>query len=106
MLRVLTLNELEATSGFLATVFLSFLDTGVSSEEAFCLEWRSEFRIHFDKGSGNSKSDRTGLASDTAAIAGCLDIVLAFKSDSNEWALDENIKHWATKIVATVLAVD
>jgi hypothetical protein len=106
MLRVLTLNELEATSGFLTTVFLSFLDTGVSSKEAFCLERRSEFRIHFDQGTGNSKSDRTGLTSDSAAIAGCLDIVLAFKSNRNEWALNENVQHWSTKVVAAVLAID
>lgn len=89
------LNELEATSSFLSTVLLSFLDAGIPGEEAMTAEFFSQGFVVLQKGSGDTESDCASLSGHSAALTSGFDVKSSVHLESNEWALDEDLKNWS-----------
>jgi hypothetical protein len=100
------LNELEATSSFLSTVLLSFLDAGIPGQEAKTSKFLSKGLVVLKQRSGNSKSDCASLSGHTATLTGGFDVKSSVHLESNEWALDENFKNWSAQVLLEVATVD
>ncbi len=100
------LNELEATSSFLSTVLLSFLDAGIPGEEAMTAKFFSQGFVVLQKGSGDTESDGASLSGHSAALTGGFDVKSSVHLESNEWALDEDLKNWSAQILLEVSTVD
>ncbi len=87
------LNELEATSSFLSTVLLSFLDAGIPREEAKTAKFFSQGFVVLKQRSGNTKSDCTSLSGHASTLAGGFNVKSAVHLESNERALHENFEN-------------
>ncbi len=64
----LTFGELETLAGALLTVLLPLMFTSVAREETELLQFRTQFGVKFDKGTGNPETRGTGLAGYSAAV--------------------------------------
>lgn len=100
------LNELEATSSFLSTVLLSFLDAGIPGQEAKTAKFFSKGLVVLKQGSGNSKSHGTSLSGHATTLTGGFDVESSVHLESNEWAFDEDFKNWSAQILLEVSTVD
>jgi hypothetical protein len=100
------LNELEATSGFLATVFLAFLDASVSGQEAASSEFLAELFVNFKKGSGNTELNGTGLAGDAAAFGGGFDVIRTVEVEVDQRTSYKNFEYGATEVFGDRAAID
>lgn len=100
------LNELEATSCFLAPVLLTFLNSRVSGHVALGSEVFLELFVYGYKCSGDAESDCTSLTGDAAALTGCNNVVLRIETEVNQRALDEDFENGSAEIGSEVLTVD
>ena len=102
----LSLGELgRATSGF-ETVFLSFLHTRVSREEAGLLQ-EGAVRIVGEKElTGYAVTDRACLTGDAAALNVGNDVILADSIGNAERLVDNELEGFQTEIIVDVTTVD
>ena len=100
------LNELEATSSFLSTVLLSFLDAGIPGKEAMTAKFLSQRFVVLKEGSGDTESNGTSLTGHASTLTGGFDVKSSVHLKSNEWALYEDFKNWSAQILLEVATVD
>src|SRR6476469_3312952 len=73
--RLLALGVLRRLAGLLQAVLLALLLTRIAGEKAGARQRDAHFGIESDEGSSDAETDRTGLAGDTAADDGGVDVV-------------------------------
>lgn len=78
MIQRLTLGELERTTRFAATEFLTLNDTAVAGQEASSFQRATQGRVVELQRLGDAVLDRTGLTGEATALDGCVDVEFAF----------------------------
>ena len=103
---LLTLRELRSTSCSFETVLLSFLHSGVTSEEAFLLEESSELGVSLEECSGKTVSDSTCLTCNAAACNCADDVELVSSIGNAEGLTNDELQGLKAKVVVDISAVD
>lgn len=103
---ILSLNELEAASGFLATVLFAFFNSRVAGQIASGAQWLAKVFVHLNKRASDAKSNGTSLTGDSAAFCGRHDVILPFHFESGKRAIDENFENWTTQVFLVVAAIN
>ncbi len=102
----LALRELGSATGGFETVFLSFLHTRVTGQEAGGLEGLLvSGLVSQDESAGKTVTDSAGLAGKATAANRSNDIKLANRIGYTEGLVDDELKGFKTEIVINVLAV-
>ena len=102
----LSLGELRSTTSALESVFLSFLHTRVTSEEACSLECGLICLVSLKKSLCNAVTDSTCLTGDTAALSGANDVELAFGAGNGEGLVNDELKGFETEVFVDVSLID
>ncbi len=103
----LSLGELGSTTSCFETVLLSFLHSGVTGEKASLLQSGTEcFCICLKKSSGNTVTDGTSLAGDTAADYIANDIKLAHIAGEFQGLTNDELEGIKTEIVIDISLID
>ena len=102
----LSLGELACATSCLETVFLSFLHTRVSREEACLLEEGTIGIVSEEERSGHAVTDSACLTGDTAAANVSYDIELAFCACYAEGLVDDELECFKSEVVFYVATVD
>jgi hypothetical protein len=102
----LSLNELEAASCLFAAVLLGFLDARIAGKEATGSKFLAKAIVVLKQRSRDAELDRAGLTGDAAAGASRLDVKPGVHREVDEWASDEDLKHWSAEILFEVSTVD
>ena len=76
VLQLLTFTELESTTSFRLSRFLTFNRTGIASHEAFSTESSFIFSIDFHQSASNCKTQCLRLSGETATAEIYFDVVL------------------------------
>ena len=103
---MLTLAELGSLAGFLQAVLAAFLFARVTGQETGFFQQRTEISVHFQQGTGNTMTDCTGLAGDTAANHVGEDIVFAQGLGSFQRLTDNQFEGLQSEIFTQLTAVD
>ena len=102
----LSLGELACATSCLETVFLSFLHTRVSREEAGLLEEGAVRIVGEKERTGYAVTDRACLTGDTAALYVGNDVILAYSVGNAERLVDNELEGFKAEIIVDVTTVD
>ena len=102
----LSLGELRCATGTFETVFLSFLHSRVSGQEACLLESRTERLIVLEESSGKTVTDGTGLAGNATALDADDDVELLGEAEQLEGLTDDDLQGLKTEVIVDVSFVD
>ena len=101
----LTLGELRSAAGAFETVFLPLFDAGITGEKSSDFEGGTIF-ASFEKGAGDAEADRFGLAGESTADDGALDIVAVGAINGGEGLLQIEDEGREGHVFIDGLAVD
>src|SRR5215217_6254945 len=102
---LLTLAELEATTCFTFTEFLTLYRTWVTCHQAFLLQCRAIFCIHFAKNAGNTHLDRFSLAFRTTTLYIDNKVKCFSCFDGFQWQLHLVLQVHEREVVLILLAI-
>ena len=103
---LLSLGELgRATSGFEA-VFLSFLHSGVTSQEASLLKDGPQFRIILEESTGKAVTDSASLTSNATTCNGADDVELTLGLGESQGLTNDELKSIEAEVFVDAPVVD
>ena len=88
------------------TRLLTLYLTGITSQEAFCLQRRFILFINFNECASDSKAKCLCLAFETATVQIYFDIVLLSNTEFVQWLLNDELKDGRRKILIKRALVD
>ena len=94
----LALRELEATTGFLAAVFLTFDNTAVAGQEPDLFQGRTQVWLVIGQGLGQAVAHRTGLTRKSAASNVHNNVILTHAVGHKQRLLHDHPQHGAGEI--------
>ena len=101
-----TLGELRRAASCLQAVFLSFLHSRVTGQEASGFQRGTEFGVDAQQSAGNAMTDGAGLAGHAAALDGADDIDLADQIGRSQRLTDDHLQGIQAEIIIDITAVD
>ena len=102
----LSLGELRSAARLLEAVLLSFLRAGIAGKEAFLFEGGTAVGLRFQKGAGDTQTDRAGLAGITAADYVDEYVVFIFRLEQDERLFNDVLKSALREIILESAVVD